>query len=262
MAVMRIDNAQIHLWQLDQSDFDLPSVQDACLSWLTEAELLRYHRFQFDRHRKQLLLGRILMRAALSNYDNSISPEAWIFTYNAYGKPQISTEQNSNSLYFNVSHSAQKVVLAVSRCADIGVDLEFSDKQRRVEAIAHRYFAGSEVAQLLALPAEEQQIRFYELWTLKEAYIKACGMGLAIPLQHFAYSFHSGGKLALEFDAQRGDSESAWQLWQLEAGLDYKLALAAKTGAQAQPNKLVGWQMLSLDSIVGHQLQIIRSKQP
>ena len=87
-------------------------------------------------------------------------------------------------------------------------------------------------------------------------------MGLAIPLQHLAYSFHSGGKLALEFDTQRGDSESAWQLWQLEAGLDYKLALAAKTGAQAQPNKLVGWQMLSLDSIVGHQLQIIRSKQP
>ena len=50
---MRIDNAQIHLWQLDQSDFDLPSVQDACLSWLTEAELLRDHRFHFDRDRKQ-----------------------------------------------------------------------------------------------------------------------------------------------------------------------------------------------------------------
>ncbi|MEX0963469.1 MAG: 4'-phosphopantetheinyl transferase superfamily protein [Pseudohongiellaceae bacterium] len=255
---MQIADAEIHLWQLEQSDFDLPAVQAECLSWLTDIELQRYQRYQFDRHRKQLLLGRILMRAALSSYNNAIAPAHWTFTQNEYGKPAICAAQNSEPLYFNLSHSGQRAVLAVSRLEDIGIDIEFAKKARRVEAIAQRFFSATEVAQMLTLPKALQLDRFYELWTLKEAYIKACGMGLAIPLQHFSYGFEGEDSLTIEFDVRREDSTSAWQVWQLDAGTDYKLAIAAR--AEGSVQKISSWQFSSLDRIAERETTVLRSK--
>ena len=257
---LRIEDSEIHLWQLDQADFELPSLQSECLAWLTESELNRFQRFQFDRHRKQFFLGRVLMRIALSSYDRSIAPTSWIFTRNQYGKPAISNAQNSASLYFNLSHSAEKVVLAVSRFPDIGVDVECARKPRRVAAIAQRYFSNKEAAQLLILPEGQQQSRFYDLWTLKEAYIKACGMGLAIPLQHFSYAFAGDDGLTVEFDARRNDVEGAWQFWQLSAGSDFKLAVAARAGEEGVAHTLSGWRLVGLDKFLEQEVQVIRSK--
>lgn len=257
---MQIKDSQIHLWQLEQADFELSSIENECLAWLTESELARFRRFQFDRHRKQLLLGRILMRIALSRYDGSVTPESWVFAHNAYGKPAISEEQNSASLYFNLSHSADKVVLAVSRFEDIGVDIECARKPRRVAAIAQRYFSGKETAEIFSLPEDQQQSRFYDLWTLKEAYIKACGMGLAIPLQHFSYGFLGTNGLSVEFDALRADDPDAWQLWQLSVGSDFKLALAAKAGGVGSVHELVGKKLCSLNEVHEQEIQVARSK--
>ena len=260
MTEMRIDDTEIHLWQLEQGDFELSSLQNECLAWLTESELKRFQRFQFDRDRKQLLLGRVLMRVALSSYDRSVAPASWDFTHNDYGKPSISEEQNSASLYFNLSHSAEKVVLAVSRFKDIGVDVECARKPRRVEAIAQRFFSDLEATQLLSLPEDQQQSRFYDLWTLKEAYIKACGMGLAIPLQHFSYGFAGDDRLTIEFDARRNDVESTWQFWQLSAGPDFTLAVAAKTGEGELVQSLSGWRLVDLNKILEQEVHVIRSK--
>ena len=257
---MRIEKPEIHLWQLEQADFELSSLQSECLAWLTESELERFQRFQFDRHRKQLLLGRVLMRLALSSYDRSIAAASWNFTHNQYGKPAISEAQNSASLYFNLSHSAERVVLAVSRFPDIGVDIECARKPRRIEAIAQRYFSDKEAAQLLILPEDQRQSRFYDLWTLKEAYIKACGMGLAIPLQHFSYGFPGEDRLTVEFDARRNDLEGAWQFWQLSAGPDFKLAIAAKAGEEGRSHSLSGWRLVDLDKVIEQQVQVLRSK--
>jgi len=257
---IQIKKSEIHLWQLELADFELFSLQSECLAWLTEPELKRFQRYQFDRHRKQLLLGRVLMRVALSNYDRSVAPASWNFTHNDYGKPAISEEQNSASVYFNLSHSAEKVVLAVSRFKDIGVDVEYAKKSRRIAAIAQRYFSDKEAAQLLILPEDQQQSRFYDLWTLKEAYIKACGMGLAIPLQHFSCGFAGDDRLTVEFDAQRNDLESAWQFWQLSAGSDFKLAVAAKAAEGGLVQSLSGWRLIGLDRVVAQEVQVIRSK--
>jgi len=257
---MRIEKSEIHLWQLEQEDFDLSSLQRHCLAWLTELELKRFQRLQFDRHRKQLLLGRVLMRVALSNYDRSMAAASWNFTHNDYGKPAISEKQNSASLYFNLSHSVEKVVLAVSRFRDIGVDVQCARKSRRIAAISQRYFSGTEADELLILPEEQRQSRFYDLWTLKEAYIKACGKGFTIPLQHFSYGFLGDDKLTVEFDAQLYDVESMWQLWQLSAGSDFKLAIAAKTGKEGLVHRLSGWRLIGLDRFFEQEVQVIRSK--
>ena len=260
MKEMRIEKSEIHLWQLEQADFELSSLQRHCLAWLTELELKRFQRLQFDRHRKQLLLGRVLMRVALSNYDRSVAAASWNFTHNDYGKPAISEEQNSASLYFNLSHSVEKVVLAVSRFKDIGVDVQCARKSRRIAAISQRYFSGTEADELLILPEEQRQSRFYDLWTLKEAYIKACGKGFTIPLQHFSYGFLGDNKLTVDFDAQLYDVESMWQLWQLSAGPDFKLAIAAKTGKEGLVHRLSGWRLIGLDKFFEQEVQVIRSK--
>jgi 4'-phosphopantetheinyl transferase len=231
---MRIEKSEIHLWQLQQADF--------------------------DQHRKQLLLGRVLMRVALSSYDRSVAPASWNFTHNDYGKPTISAEQNQASLYFNLSHSTEMVVLAVSRFKDIGIDVECVRKPRRIAAIAQRYFSKNEAAQLLNLPEDQQQSRFYDLWTLKEAYVKACGMGLAIPLQHFSYGFAGNDGLTIKFDEQRNEVGKAWQFWQLSAGSDFKLAVAAKAGEECVAHTLSMWRLTGLNRVIAQNVQVIRSK--
>jgi len=257
---MRIEKSEIHLWQLEQADFELSSLQRECLAWLTESELKRFQCLQFDLDRKQLLLGRVLMRVALSSYDSSIAAASWNFTYSDFGKPAISEEQNSASLHFNLSHSAGKVVLAVSRFKDIGVDVECARKSRRIAAIAQRYFSDTEADELLILPEDKQQSRFYDLWTLKEAYIKACGMGLTIPLQYLSYGFSGDNRLTVEFDAKLYDVESMWQIWQLSTGPDFKLAIAAKTGKEGLVHTLSGWRLIGLDKFLEQEVQVIRSK--
>lgn len=260
MKQLHIEEGQIQLWQLDQADFDLSSLQADCLSWLTDGELQRYHRYQFDRHRKQLLLGRALLRVALSSYDSSITPSAWKFSQNDYGKPAISETQNSKSIYFNLSHSSQRIALVVARFPDIGVDIELSSKERRVEAIAERFFSPLEVTALLSLPKERQLDRFYDLWTLKEAYIKACGMGLAIPLQHFSYGFPTEAAIHIEFDERREDSAAAWQFWQLDAQPNYKLAIAAKAGPAKKVERVSAWRLEALDRYFEEEPAIQRIK--
>ncbi len=259
MSEVTIASSEIHVWHADQADFELADLHASCISWLTDAEFERYQCYQFDRHRKQFLLGRVLVRSALTYHDQSIDSEAWRFSKNKYGKPAIHPEQQSKSLYFNLSHSGERLVLALANFADIGIDIEHSVKLRKIEAVADRYFSRLEVEALVGLAAAQQQIRFYELWTLKEAYIKACGMGLAIPLQHFAYSFPTPGNISIKFDAQRDDDEKFWQFWQLAAGDDYTLSMAARAGVEGARHKIRSWKMAGLGSVVAIETTVLRA---
>lgn len=225
---MQLDRDAIHIWHTDQSLFDLQTLKSRCLHWLPEQDLHRYHRLRMDRHRCQMLLGQFLMRSVLSCYAGAVKPEEWCFVTNAHGKPALDQERHSISLFFNLSHSQGKLVVAVSSSESIGVDIEASTRSRRIARIAERYFAPQEIAAMLALPLPQQLERFYRLWTLKEAYIKARGLGLAIPLRHFGFLFRSDGRIEVEFDQQLADDASQWCFWQIDAGNSHALALALK----------------------------------
>lgn len=232
---------EVHVWVAKVDDFDFTELLSTTGSWLTNAERSRLDRFYFAEHKTQLLLGRYLMRNVLSRYE-SLRPEQWLFCYNEYGKPELSKPQQdqlSAPLYFNLSHSRGAIVFAVSRLESIGIDIECNTRSRRVEKIASRYFSESELTDLLALDTSGWQSRFYELWSLKEAYIKACGMGLAIDLSHFSFSFPTPHGLEIAFANQRADDPNYWQFWQLDALQEFNLALAAKSisGRQIQTLK-------------------------
>ena len=243
---MQIINSEVHLWHCKQADFSLQELKRQCLPWLTDAERLRFQRFYFDRHRKQLLLGRFLIRSVLSQYLKEFAPPQWRFVQNDHGKPALDPAQNARGLYFNLSHSGDRLVLAISKLETIGVDIESSDKPRRVARIAQRFFSRQEVADLLVLNESRRLHRFYQLWTLKEAYIKACGLGLAIPLRQFSYAFPTAGQIDITFDKSRQDDATRWQVWQFDVPGNYQLSLAVKSDSGDQVCSISSWNLPDL----------------
>ena len=225
---MELNSKQIHLWFANQAEFEQAELEGKCLGWLSPQERERYDRYHFDHHRTEFLLGRMLIRTVLSEYE-AREPASWNFIQNDYGKPAPDPAQTSVPLYFNLSHSGERLVLAISAHEAIGVDIEASSRQRRVERIAQRYFSPAELQALLALPGEQQLSRFYELWTLKEAYIKARGMGLALSLQEFGFDLSDPESLRLWLGEGMEDDSEAWQFWQMQPGDAFQLAVAVKT---------------------------------
>lgn len=218
----------IHVWLARQDAFALDALQASCEHWLSGSEQQRYRRLQLARHRQQFLLSRFMVRTVLSEYRPDTAPADWHFTSNSYGKPAVDAARHGPSPHYNLSHSNGRVALAVAAEPMLGVDIEGSVRPRRVSRIANRYFAPLEAEALLRLHGEAQRERFYELWTLKEAYIKACGLGLAIPLNQFSFALESPGQIGIGFSPERDDVASAWQFWLLETDPDYRLALALK----------------------------------
>jgi 4'-phosphopantetheinyl transferase len=219
----------IHVWMAQQDAFDLAVLEPLCLNWLTESERHRLNRLKLARHRQQFLLSRFMLRSVLSAYEPDIAPGDWRFVQNSHGKPALDPAVHDAGMHFNLSHSRGRLALAIARHPLLGVDIECSERERRVSRIASRYFSAQETGELLSLSGPARLARFYELWTLKEAYIKACGLGLAIPLQHFSFGFAEPDHITISFAPERADQGECWQFWQLDAGSDYRLALALKS---------------------------------
>lgn len=227
---MQLDPGLIHVWVANQSEFDLEFLGTNCLHWLQEEEARRFFRLRANRHKLQLLLGQFMVRTLLSAYHPEVAPANWSLVKNVYGKPALNQTSHPLPFFFNLSHSQGRLVVAVARKDGIGVDIEFCSRTRRFTRIANRYFASEEVRGLLAVADHQKQERFYRLWTLKEAYIKARGLGLAIPLQKFSFSYADSGEIFVAFEKQLGDDPNAWQFWQKNLDQNYMLAVANMRG--------------------------------
>ena len=155
---------------------------------LDEAELRRMRAFHFERHRREYLVTRALVRTTLSRYRRG-APEAWRFRTNEYGRPML---EDPDGLYFNLTNHPTMVVCAVARHLDVGVDVEPLDRAADILALAPTVFSPVELRELGSLPEELQRDRALALWTLKEAYIKARGMGLYLALDGFSFRFGEG----------------------------------------------------------------------
>jgi len=147
---------------------------------LSPDEFTRANRFHFPRHRRRFTLARSLMRLILAHYLDS-SPDALTFSYNKQGKPELL----NLPLSFNLSHSGDYAVLAVGKHHPMGIDLEFFSA-RPYKGIARTAFSPQENQALNLLPATIQPFAFFQTWSQKEAFIKACGLGLSYPTQQFS----------------------------------------------------------------------------
>jgi 4'-phosphopantetheinyl transferase len=225
---MNILDREIHLWLAYDHQIQDTELLGRYFAILDKEEQLQQKRFQFEKHRHQYLITRAMVRCVLSLYDNVIKPDEWRFEKTMYGKPFIRNTKMKIPLQFNLSHSEGIILLAITNGQEVGVDVECLLRHSPAQAIAKNLFSPVEIAQLTALPKKYQRNRFFELWTLKEAYIKACGMGLSIPLNQFTFSFSEFGTATISFDPQRNDQPALWHFWRIELNDTHKVALGLK----------------------------------
>lgn len=218
----------VHLWLAEPQTCRQPELVEQYLSWLDEQERSRYERFRFPHHRHEYLVAHALLRSTLSRYGDR-PPEAWSFVRNAYGRPEVAAENGPPPLRFNLSHTEGLVACVVTRSAAIGVDVEGTERAGDLKAIAAMTFAPAELTDLNALTGADWKRHFFALWTLKEAYIKAQGKGLSIPLQQFEFRFRLDAITDIQF-ASRIDSENTqdWRFALLKPTQQHCLAVAVR----------------------------------
>ena len=228
------DSCSIDLWCAYISEIGDDSLLSRYQALLGAEECARQARFRFAKDQRRFLVTRALVRTVLSRYA-AVRPEEWAFAEGSRGRPLIAAPQVAPALEFNISHSADLVLVGVTSGRTLGIDTE-SVTAREVDIDGlDRYFAREESAALLALQPHERRRRFFELWTLKESYIKARGMGLAIALDAFRFELTGEHGLTLHMRPELGDSPQQWRLWQLAPRPDYVAAVCAARVQDAAP---------------------------
>jgi 4'-phosphopantetheinyl transferase len=209
---------EIHVWHaaLDRAENPIGQLE----ATLSLEEKARADRFHFTNDRNRFVVARGLLRELLGKYLLQ-DPAGLAFSYGAHGKPSFSEGNSSSGLCFNLSHAAGLAVYAIARERNLGIDVEHIRPESAGEDIAKRYFSAREVSDLRTLPPETSVEGFFNCWTRKEAYLKATGMGLQIPLDSFAVS------LLPEKPVQfLGGVEPRWHLAAYHPAEDYVAALA------------------------------------
>jgi 4'-phosphopantetheinyl transferase len=216
---------EVQLWR---ADLEAIGVDES--RWqqvLSSDELTRASRFHFSRDRQRFVAGRALLRTILAGYLRT-DANGLTFSYSKKEKPSLASDHAESGVTFNVSHSGGIALLAFTRGREIGVDVEQVRQDSDLQAIARRFFSMHEQNQLAALPAEKRIDAFFRCWTRKEAYIKATGDGLSLPLNQFDVSLEVGEANALV--ATRPDSSEAghWLLREVPAGSGYMAAVCVR----------------------------------
>ena len=227
----------VHVDLLSTTNADALARLDAYLTLLTEDERERMARFVFERDRKAFLMTRALVRTMLSRYA-AIAPPDWRFIANAHGRPEIlERPPGVPDLRFNISHTDGLIACAVTIGREVGVDVENVGRQV-LHDVAGRHFAAREVRDLRRLPDEQQPRVFFDYWTLKEAYIKARGFGLALPLGDFAFTLNPPHPPAITFEAALDDDPATWQFLQDWPTPQHRLALAVRRDGSDLPVRI------------------------
>jgi 4'-phosphopantetheinyl transferase len=221
-AALALGTRDVHVWLAGESLADEAETAARFRASMSADERTRHERFAAESPRRLDLVARGLQRGALSHYEPGVDPAAWRFVRSATGRPSLAPPFDSTGLHFNLAHARGLVVMAVGRVPTIGIDVEALDKRVRLE-IANRYFSEREAAELFELPPAEQAARFLRLWTLKEAYVKATGTGIAGGLGRMTFGFDATGAVTFE----RADDPRAGQWVFRELGFrGYLVALA------------------------------------
>lgn len=193
---------------------------------LDDEERARAARFVHEQDRHQFIAAHALLRILLQELAGGPAG-AWRFTVGSHGKPALHPDHRLGRLAFNISHTRGAVACAMTLDHDIGVDIEDLERPGRLLEIAHAYFAPDELIILRNAPPTEQRAVFLRLWTLKEAYIKAHGDGLSLPLDRFAFVLSPP---AIAFAPGIPDDPAVWQFCTLTPTASHILSVAVRLG--------------------------------
>jgi 4'-phosphopantetheinyl transferase len=207
---------------------------------LDDSEKQRADRFRFPVHRRLFVAAHALARRALE-VEGGRPAASWRFEIGRHGRPDLVAAPQG--LRFNISHTDGLVACVVGRDAEIGVDVEHTDRGGRLLEVAERYFSADEAQALRGLPPDQQPRRFLEYWTLKESYIKARGLGLALPLGQFTFLL-DGRDIGIRFAKELGDDPARWRFTLQPHGPRHLVATAVAAAGTVRVERMDGLTLL------------------
>jgi phosphopantetheinyl transferase len=223
--VSRHNQSDVYIWFRGTAALDGEAVRSAD-QHLSAEERARRDRLHFDADRRDFTIAHDLLRRALSMYED-VPPTDWRFATDNYGKPSIdSNNPQLRALSFSLSHTRGCVACAITSSAPLGVDVQRTDQLQCVEEIADRYFSEKEAAWLRQCSGELRNIRFAELWTLKEAFLKAVGVGLSGSLANISFRFEEHARI--EVSGPSAFDPLEWYFALFEPVYDVRLGIAIR----------------------------------
>ena len=215
-----IENDEVHVWKVDLS----ATVPDVRL--LSRDEHERAARFHFERDRQHFKASRSALRIILGRYLN-LPPESLEFAQTEYGKPFL-TNLEAAGVFFNLSHSGEVALIAVARERELGVDVEFMRPDFATNEVAEHFFSMAEIYTLSGLEPHLRTQAFFNCWTRKEAYVKARGEGLSMPLDVFDVSLAPDVSAAMLNNRVDKSEPARWIFQDLHIASDYAGALVVE----------------------------------
>jgi 4'-phosphopantetheinyl transferase len=222
---LTLERDDVHVWRA-ALDLELERTQ-SLYQVLTTDEQGRAERFNFPKDCDHFVVARGLLRTILGRYLN-MEPVQLRFAYGPNGKPALTEELGGNGLCFNLSHSGGTALYAITRGREVGVDIEHIRPDPVDEQIGEPFFSPQEVAKLRSLPLRMRPAAFFERWVFKEAYLKARGAGLTLPLNQVEVSVVSGKSASPLKPGGSPHEAEPWSLQALNVGPGYKAALAVE----------------------------------
>ena len=225
LPVQHLTHADLHVWS---ASLEQPAeVVEKLRATLSSEESARAERFRFAQHRRFFITSQGILRNLLSRY-LEIEPGQIELEYTQTGKPYLASQDGSAGVSFNLSHSGNRVIYAITRNRQVGVDIEFIHSIEDMDLIARRNFSRDEYEDFRSTGQVDRMRAFFNCWTRKEAFIKAIGDGLSFPLQDFTVSLLPG-KTAKLLSVASNDNEAArWSMFDLQVANGYTAALVVE----------------------------------
>ncbi|HEC12596.1 MAG TPA: 4'-phosphopantetheinyl transferase superfamily protein, partial [Acidiferrobacteraceae bacterium] len=218
---------EIHVWFARPNHASNPARLDQYRDILSAQETTRYRRFHFSTDSHHYLIAHALLRHALSKYTD-IAPTDWTFSYGKHGRPEISNP-NVPALRFNLTHTAGLVGCVVTLDNNCGIDAEAISDRHNPAGVAKRMFSVNECLEMQQLKGAAQLDYFFTRWTLREAYVKARGIGISFPTSKLQFRVDDEARVEVMFETGLHENEHDWCFHLLRPTPEHIAAIAVHT---------------------------------
>lgn len=230
---LKLEANEIKVWFASQHHFSDSMLLQRFRSWLSPLELQTLSRFRYPKDQHTYLLAHALLRATLARY-SGVEPSALTFHTNLYNKPFISLPLTASDLHFNLSHTDGMVTLGLTRIGTVGIDVEPCVRNNTQLDIAEDVLSPEEYRDLYRISEHERYARFMRYWTLKEAFVKATGLGITSGLKNFMFDLDFDPHPKIRFLTDSDFNACQWQFWQRKVGTDHFIAVACERPNQGE----------------------------
>jgi len=200
---------EAHVWAVRPESIQNRTTLDVCMDLLSDREREQCRRFRFPDDGHHYLVSHALVRNVLSKYAD-ISPRDWVFSQAEHGRPEVANP-GLPPIRFNLSHTKGLAACIVTLSHDCGIDVEKICDRHNPAGVAKRMFAKDEYEHMQRLSGHEQLEYFFTRWTLREAYVKARGIGISFPTHKLNFTIESDGDIKIDFDPDIQDDGRDWQ---------------------------------------------------